>query len=198
MTFIIAICLYSFSMSITPGPTNIIMMSAGVNHGFLKTIPFAAGSALGFGALVVATGAGLGSIVANNQLFMTVLGVLGSAFIIYMGYKIAVSSAEVKPSEYKSPSFLYGVVFQWINPKSWIACLAGIGAFNLVGADEKLFIYTFFYTSIGFTCVLVWGYAGSKISRLLNSKRNLRIFNMTMGGGLILVAVYLFYLQMVS
>lgn len=195
MSFVIAVCLYAFSMSITPGPTNIIMMSTGVNSGFKSTLPFATGSVFGFTALVVAAAAGIGELATQNKLVMDVLGYFGAAFIIYMGYKIAVSRADLKVQNFKSPSFLYGVIFQWLNPKSWIACMAGIGAFNLVGFDNRLFIYIIFYSIIGYLCVLTWGYAGSKISRFLNSDQNLRIFNMTMGGGLILVAVYLLFRQ---
>ncbi|MDA7569509.1 hypothetical protein N9D02_10875 [Emcibacteraceae bacterium] len=36
LAFVIATCAYSLSMSITPGPTNIIMMTTGVNHGFVR------------------------------------------------------------------------------------------------------------------------------------------------------------------
>lgn len=41
MTLLLAIALYAFSMSITPGPVNMILFSTGANHGFKKAIPFA-------------------------------------------------------------------------------------------------------------------------------------------------------------
>ena len=58
--FIITIIFYAFGMSITPGPTNIIMMSTGVNYGFKSTIPFATGAAFGYTSLVMIVAFGLG------------------------------------------------------------------------------------------------------------------------------------------
>ncbi len=195
IAFITATILYAFSMSITPGPTNIIMMSTGVNHGFKSTLPFATGAAFGFSALVVIVALGFGEAIAENQNLMQILSYVGAMLIAYMGYQIAFPGENEEATEEAKPSFIQGAILQWINPKSWIACLAGVSAFNLAIGGERLFVYMIFYMVVGYSCVLAWGFAGSKISRFLQDETRLRLFNFGMGGSLLLVAIYLAFMD---
>lgn len=195
LAFIIATCAYSLSMSITPGPTNIIMMTTGVNHGFRATLPFATGAALGFIALVVIVARGFGTMLSESTDIMTIMGYAGALMISYMGYKIAFSTGDPQEEDSDKPGFMEGAVLQWINPKSWIACLAGVSAFNLGASVERLSLYMVFYMTVGYLSVLTWGYAGSKISGFLHQGNNLRIFNYVMGGSLVIVAFYLAFMD---
>lgn len=182
-------------MSITPGPTNIIMMTAGVNHGFRATLPFASGAASGFAALVVIVALGFGSTLSENAQVLEWLGYAGAIMISYMGYKIAFSSGDLREQDSDRPGFMEGAILQWINPKSWIACLAGVSAFNLGASVERLSVYMVFYMTVGYLCVLAWGYGGAKISGFLHQGNNLRIFNYVMGASLIVVALYLAFMD---
>ena len=195
IAFSIATMLYALSMSITPGPTNIIMMTTGVNHGFRSTLPFAIGAAFGFTALVFIVALGLGEVMTENKTTMEYLGYMGAALISYMGYKIAFSDGDLDAEENPQPSFMQGAILQWINPKSWIACVAGVGAFNLAAGGERLVLYMLVYMPVGFLCVLAWGYVGAKISGFLKIGRNLQIFNYVMGGSLVIVAIYLAFMD---
>ena len=191
IAFIIATVLYALSMSITPGPTNIIMMTTGVNHGFKSTLPFATGAATGFTALVLVVSLGFGSVLTDSEITMQIIGYAGAVMICYMGYKIAFSQSDMSTLTDDRPTFYHGAALQWLSPKSWIACLAGVSAFNLTVGGERLAVYMVVYMIIGYSCVLVWGYAGSKISHFLAAGENLRIFNYIMGASLVIVAVYL-------
>jgi len=193
--FVIAAALYAFSMSITPGPTNIIMMTTGVNHGFRNTLPFATGAATGFTVLVFVVALGFGSMLSENKQVMEMMGYAGAVMISYMGYKIAFSEGNMKTEETERPSFMQGAILQWVNPKSWIACIAGVGAFNLSESLERLLYYIVPYMIVGYACVLAWGYAGSKISGFLKSDNNLKYFNYVMGGSLVIVALYLAFMD---
>lgn len=195
IAFVVATIFYSFSMSITPGPTNIIMMTTGVNHGFRATFPFATGAAFGFTALVVIVALGFGSMLSEDPQIMKMMGYAGAAMITYMGYKIAFSSGDMAEEGDERPGFLQGAFLQWINPKSWIACLAGVSAFNLGASIENLVMYMIPYMIVGYTCVLAWGYAGAKISGFLKRGDNLRYFNYAMGASLVIVAVYLGFMD---
>lgn len=48
MTLIFAMCSFALSMSISPGPVNLVTLGSGINHGFLRTLPFVAGASIGF------------------------------------------------------------------------------------------------------------------------------------------------------
>lgn len=193
MTILFAMALYAFSMSITPGPTNFILLSTGANHGFLKAVPFATGASIGFTVLNILVGMGLGKIISEDSLFLALISYLGAAFIVYMGYKIATSSPEVKLSEQKggAPGFVMGVLTSLVNPKSWIAILAGVSAFGIAGKYQEVLVYATIYIIVGYLSILVWAFAGSKVAFYLGCARNMRYFNLTMGGGLIIIALYL-------
>ncbi len=189
--FIITIIFYAFGMSITPGPTNIIMMSTGVNYGFKSTIPFATGAAFGYTSLVMIVAFGLGELLTENKAIMQNMTYFGSAMISFMGFKIAFSSSTVDEKKRSRPSFIYGAALQWLNPKSWIACMAGVSAFQISVSEERLIIFLLIYVTVGYLCVLSWGLAGAKINHFLKVGQNLRIFNYIMGVSLIIIAVYL-------
>lgn len=78
MSLIIAMCLFAVSMSISPGPVNLVTFSSGLNYGFVPTLPFVAGAALGFAVLLVVVGLGLGEIVALSPVLMQVLAYAGA------------------------------------------------------------------------------------------------------------------------
>ncbi|MEJ6576784.1 MAG: LysE family translocator [Emcibacteraceae bacterium] len=195
MSLFIPMFIYSFSMGITPGPNNIIALSTGVNYGFKKALPFAFGVIVGFNLLIAALGFGIGGIIANNNQLMDLLAFVAVGFITFMGFKIASSPTEIKDGNNDNPGFIYGVFLQLINPKAWTSSLGAIAAFNLAGNNNGILLYMLISVFVVFFCIVFWAYAGSKITRFLSNKTKHRIFNLLMGGSLILLAAYLFFMK---
>lgn len=194
MSLIIAMSLFALSMSISPGPVNLVTFSSGLNYGFLPSLPFVAGAALGFTLLLVVVGLGLGQMVALSPVLMQVLTYAGTAFICYMGYKIATAQPELPGAPERQPHFFQGAVLQWLNPKAWIASLSGVSAFEAT-LGNGLFVFASLYLVICFFSVAVWAFAGARVSELLHDRSNLQWCNRVMGGLLIIVAIYLLYLH---
>ena len=195
MSLLVAMSLFALSMSVSPGPVNLVTFSSGLNYGFLPSLPFVAGAASGFTLLLVVVGLGLGEIIALNPLLMQVLAYSGSAFICYLGYKIAIADPQLPVAPESRPHFFQGALLQWLNPKAWIASLAGVSAFEAT-LDNGLIVFASLYLVICFCSVCVWAYAGARISDLLRGRNTLQRCNRAMGGLLIIVAVYLLYLHM--
>ncbi|MFT4927000.1 MAG: threonine/homoserine/homoserine lactone efflux protein [Phenylobacterium sp.] len=199
LSIIFAMCLFALSMSISPGPVNLITLSAGLNHGFKRAMPFVSGATVGFTVLLLLTGLGIGSFATENPQLLTGLGYVGTAFIGYMGIKIATSTPHIdisndtsnQTSKTSAPTFIHGFMLTWINPKAWIASLAGISAFGLADSGAKLALFVILYFIICYACISCWALLGSKISMAFAKPKNLRIFNRLMGGLLILVALFL-------
>lgn len=190
LSIITAMCLFSLSMSISPGPVNMLALSTGVNHGFRKAVPFVSGATIGFTLLLFLIGLGLGQIATTIPYLMETLGFAGAAFICYIGVKIFQSDSKLERGEETSSSFLHGALLQWLNPKAWIACLSGVSAFNLVSLDQ-LSLFTLLYFAICYRSIACWALVGDKISRVLSTEQNLKRFNRVMGGGLVMVGGYL-------
>jgi len=195
---------FALSMSISPGPVNLITLTSGINYGFVRTLPFVAGASIGFSLLLLSLGLGfnLGFDYIPPSL-MVVLQILGALFIAYLGLKLMMSSAELEMNGKDSgkdsgkheslPSFSKGLLLQWLNPKAWIACLSGITAFQLSESMTLLMSFTTLYLIICFFSISGWAALGNKLKVLLKSANHLMRFNQLMGLGLITIAGYLLF-----
>ncbi|RXJ74930.1 lysine transporter LysE [Veronia nyctiphanis] len=193
MTLIFAMCLFAFTMSITPGPVNMVILTSGLKHGVRRTIPFVAGSTIGFIALLGMIGLGLGAILSGLPVFEDVLAVAGSVFIAYLGWQIMHSDSEMKADDQQCPGFWQGALLQWLNPKAWIACMSGISAFALHDEYGKLGVFLLLYFTICLLTQLSWAIVGSKISIFLSDDHWRKFINRVMGGSLIAIAAYLVF-----
>lgn len=195
MSLLIAMCLFALSMSVSPGPVNLVTFSSGLNYGFLPSLPFVAGAAIAFTLLLILVGLGLGEIVAISPVLMQVLAYAGTAFICYMGYKIATAHPELPGASERQPHFLQGAALQWLNPKAWIASLSGVSAFEAT-LGNGLMIFASLYLVICFFSVAVWAYAGAKVGDMLQDSGKLQWCNRLMGALLVVVAFYLLFLHL--
>lgn len=194
---LLAMFSFSLAMSITPGPVNMMIISSGVNHGFKKTVPFISGATIGFTLLLILIGFGLMNIVNHFPFLLSFMEVLGASFIIYMGYKIATSRADitVKNQEKKVPKFYEGFLLQWLNPKAWIACVSGVSMF--VSSNSTFLVFVLIYFTVCYASLSFWGVLGQKATIFLNTPVKLKYFNITMGGILIISASLLIVMKMI-
>jgi threonine/homoserine/homoserine lactone efflux protein len=190
VTLIIAMCVYAYTMATTPGPANLIAMSVGNNYGFKNALPYALGATCGHNTLLAFIGLGLGQLITESGLFLNILSYGGAAYICYMGYKTATSTAELKTTNQDRPMFFQGIFVQWLNPKAWSTSIAGVSAFGIIGDVKLLLIFIGIQLIMVFQALALWAFAGSKIANYLSDDK-LKWFNWIMGGSLILIALYL-------
>ncbi|NRA52649.1 MAG: LysE family translocator [Gammaproteobacteria bacterium] len=193
MTLIIAMFAFSLSMSISPGPVNLICLSSGLNYGFKRTLPFISGATVGFVLLLTTIGLGLSTITSEYSLVFNTLKYLGSAFIGYMGINVFLSAGklEINKNYAAKPTFKQGLLLQWLNPKAWVACMAGSAAFNAANSPETLGLFVTIYFMVCYCGIACWALVGVKISKLLTQPKQLKIINRLMGIALGAVAIYL-------
>jgi threonine/homoserine/homoserine lactone efflux protein len=195
MSIFLAMCLFALTMSVSPGPVNLVTFSLGLNYGFLPTLPFVAGAAVGFTAMLVLVGLGLGEVMALNPTVIGILTYAGTAFICYMGYRIATAHPELPDTGDRQPSFLHGAALQWLNPKAWIGSLSGIAAFEATPGNG-LTVFAGVYLVVCFLSVAVWAFAGQRVSDLVDNATKLQWLNRVLGCLLFAVAFYLLYLHL--
>ena len=192
MTQLIAMAVFSFVMSITPGPVNITTLSSGFSYGFRATIPFVSGATIGFTALLAAVGLGVGSVVSLFPVVESILRYSGAAFICYVGWKIALAEAAgLEYSKGSRPKFFHGAVMQWLNIKAWVACLAGVSVFDLAGSYGKLFLFCAIYFTICYVSIASWAVLGNAITKLFHSRKQVALLNVLLGGSLVILGVLL-------
>ncbi|WP_299580489.1 LysE family translocator [uncultured Microbulbifer sp.] len=195
MSLFFAMFSFSLVMSITPGPVNMVIVSSGVSHGFGRTMPFVSGATIGFTLLLAAIGFGFYQLLEVYPLFLKYLALVGSAYVIFIGCKIAQASGSIDISERARPRFHEGFLLQWLNPKAWVACVSGVALFSNPNSHVSLVTFVSIYFLVCYSSLAVWALVGDRVRLLLGTELRVRIFNIVMGSLLIGCALYLLYLQ---
>ncbi len=195
MSLLFAMFSFSLAMSISPGPVNMIILSSSANYGVRRTFAFVSGATIGFSLLLLFIGLGFDKVINTYPFFLKYLAVVGSLFIVYMGFKIASSTSELSIEKQKQVTFLQGFILQWLNPKAWLACVAGVSMFTDKNNNQVFIVFTLIYFFVCYLSLFSWSILGSKASLLLDNNNKMRIFNHSMGGLLMISACFLLYSQ---
>jgi threonine/homoserine/homoserine lactone efflux protein len=195
MSLLIAMFSFSLAMSISPGPVNMVIVSSGASYGVRKTFSFVSGATIGFTLLLLFLGLGFYKVIDLYPSILKYLAIAGSFFIVYMGYLIVLSKPELDIKEQKQPTFIQGFLLQWLNPKAWIACVAGVSLFSVPDSNQLFLTFSLVYFITCYFSLFSWSVLGNKVTILLNSEFKLKIFNQLMGGLLIITACFLLYSQ---
>jgi threonine/homoserine/homoserine lactone efflux protein len=184
-----AFALFAFVSSITPGPNNTMLLASGVNFGFRRSIPHALGISIGFMLLVISVGLGLGEVFKALPWAYTLLRYVGAAYLLYLAWKIATSSAPSdQRDEHRKPmTFLGAALFQWVNPKAWVMALGAITTYTPAeGYVTNVLVIAAVFALVNLPSVCVWVGCGSGLRNVLREPRWLRVFNWSMAGLLVL------------
>ncbi|SFB84544.1 Threonine/homoserine/homoserine lactone efflux protein [Marinospirillum celere] len=177
---------YMVSMTLTPGPNNIMLTASGANYGFRRTLPHIFGIAVGCLLLFVALALGLGSAFMHYPILQTVLKVLGSAYLLWLAWKIATAPPPVIRTDNQGQplTLVQAAAFQFANPKAWIVGIALMAGFLPDQGNLLLnaLLLAGLSTLVGLPCVCIWAGFGVAIGRILKSENHWRWFNRGMGG----------------
>ncbi|HGM5582464.1 TPA: LysE family translocator [Pseudomonas putida] len=191
MSLSLSMAAFALAASISPGPVNIVALGSGARHGLRPSLGHAAGASLGFCLLLVLIGLGLHEVLLRWPVLSRLLHWGGVLFLLYMAWKLSSDNGQLNARhQAQAPSFWHGAVMQWLNPKAWLASVAGVGAYT--GGDHQLlWLFTWLYAPICFVSVASWAWAGSVISQYLGNPRHMRLFNRGLAVLLVASAVYL-------
>ena len=115
----------------TPGPNNLMLMAAGANFGFRRSLPHIMGISVGCQTLLLAIALGLGQLLDTYPLAVTTLRIAGSLFLLNMAVQLLRSHpVAMAQAEGAQPlTFWQAALFQWINPKAWMMTITAIATF---------------------------------------------------------------------
>ena len=184
----LALVLFAFTTSITPGPNNMMLLASGVNFGFRRTIPHMLGIGVGFLSLLLAVGLGLGALLHMIPALYTALKFAGGAYLVWIAWKIATSrSLGEGKSGTKPMSFLGAATFQWVNPKAWVMAVTAMATYT----NPQLYMLSvllvgFAFAVVNLPSVSTWAGFGSALREWLSDPVRLKWFNITMAVLLIL------------
>jgi threonine/homoserine/homoserine lactone efflux protein len=174
---------YSFVMSITPGPNNVMLTASGATFGFRRTIPHILGISVGFGAELLAVCAGLGAVFSHWPYLQTVLRWVGAAYLIYLGIKMLGGSGPANSRSSSRPvSFYEAAAFQFLNPKAWVMTITAATMFlpHELGVFAAGAYMLFIMVVMNMPCIAVWALFGSSLRRFLERPASRLGFNAAM------------------
>ncbi len=184
----LALLLFAFTTSITPGPNNMMLFASGVNFGFVRTVPHMLGIGAGFFFLLIAVGFGLGAILHAVPLVYTVLKFTGGLYLVWIAWKIGTSRTLSNGTSGARPmSFLQAAAFQWVNPKAWVMAVTAMATYT----QTEWYFFSVLIVGMAFALVNVpsvstWAGFGSALREWLSDPVRLKWFNITMAVLLVL------------
>lgn len=190
MTELLPLMTYCLVMSGTPGPNNVMLATTGANFGYRGALPAILGIQAGVFVQTLITCLGLGSLFIAYPLVQQVLRVAGALYLVFLAWKL--SGASVADGQAAKPlSFGQAALFQALNPKSWVKAVTLASVFmpgGLSAANGAILVASI-GTVLGFPCSLMWALFGVSIRSLLRDPRKQRVFNLTMGAVLLVLAL---------
>ncbi|MBA1279641.1 MULTISPECIES: LysE family translocator [Pseudomonadaceae] len=192
MSLLLSMAAFALASSISPGPVNIVALSAGAQFGLRQAMRHVSGATIGFTLLLLLIGLGLSELLLRWPWLTQSIRLAGVAFLLYMAFRLAIDDGSLnadKPAV--RPSMLYGAAMQWLNPKAWLASVAGMGLFAAAGDAPSVWRFAAIYFVICYASLACWAYAGTFLQHYLNNPVRVRLFNRIMAALLSGCAAYL-------
>lgn len=183
---------FALASSITPGPVNLVALNCGARFGFRASVRHISGATVGFTLLLLLIGLGLYELLERAPMLMRGIQWGGIAFLLYMAWRLAADDGRIEPGQARGgPSLLEGALMQWLNPKAWLASVAGMGLFAADGNVLRVWLFAGLYFLICYASIACWAWAGTFLSRYLQQAARVRWLNRAMA---LLLAGSAFYL----
>ena len=192
MSLYLSMAAFALAASISPGPVNLVSLSAGARHGLRVAMRHVAGATLGFTLLLVLIGLGLHQLLVLLPWLTAAIQWAGVAFLLYLAWRLTVDNGELHNAEGgAAASFAGGALMQWLNPKAWLAAIAGMGAFAADGDIGLVVQFAAIYCVVCYLSLACWAIAGTCLQPYLQAPQRVRVFNRVLAGLLVVSAGYL-------
>ncbi|WP_010488987.1 LysE family translocator [Pseudomonas sp. S9] len=181
MESLLPFLLFAFVASVTPGPTNILVLSHSSRRGLGATLPIIAGACVAAALMVLVVGLGVGETLlrfVRVQQVMTWCAVLWLSWLAWQIFNSPPAPLEVDGPRSKGVSLLGIAALQVVNPKVWMMAMAVISLF--VGDGDRtpqVLLLSLSFLLVSLPCMTLWALLGLGSARLLRSPRALQRMN---------------------
>ncbi|APV42480.1 lysine transporter LysE [Pseudomonas frederiksbergensis] len=177
--------LFAFVASITPGPTNILVLSNSARYGFKAALPIIFGACTSAALIVLLVGSGVGQSLAGLPRVQSLMQWCGIAWLSYLAWQIfhaPVTTFDVDEGGKQRFGLWAAAGLQLVNPKTWMMAFAVVGVFAGSGDNRQLQIVclslAFFLVSL--PCLGVWALLGKGAKRWFGSAKAIQRFHQAM------------------
>ena len=187
--------IFMFVAAFTPGPNNLLSSYSGFNFGVKKTLPLIYGVTFGFPLLIIIINSGLIIFFKKFPAIQEIIKILGSVFILYFAYKVALSKSN-EEQKIKNPTKFFNMLFfQFINPKAVLFAIIVVSTF--INMNENFIRDTTIVLSVAisfsFVSIFSWCLLGKFLRKFSTNDKFIQTFNYVMSF-LLIVCVIMIYL----
>jgi len=182
---------YMATMSVTPGPNNLMLAASGVNFGFRRTLPHMLGISIGVGIQIVLVAGLLAWVMTWLDALRLPLVFVGCAYLFWLAWRQAGAGQPGNSEKSRPLGFFGAALFQWVNPKAWMMVLNAAILFLPHGNWTAVLWMAAMSIFVNLPCIAVWAFAGDKLRITLRDPRALRVFNYTMATLLAATALWI-------
>ena len=188
---VIGFLIFAAAMVGTPGPANMVLLSAGARFGLRRSLPFVAGVLLGKQLIIWPIGFGLMEVAGRAPLAFEVLKWASVAYIFWLAWRIAGSRIS-STKQAKVPGFFTGLIVHPLNPKAWAMVTVGFTSFVAEGtpAFTATALIALSLVSVQFVLHPLWTLGGQAIAARMAGQKSEK-YLMWVLAGLTVVSVLL-------
>lgn len=154
MPSLLPFVLFALVATLTPGPTNILVLSHGARFGLRATLPLVLGACLA-----------------------AALSLLGALWLSWLAWTLWRGAAEpLAPAAGRAKLGPCGAaLLQAVNPKVWMMAVAVVGVFAVGAPDRsaRVMQLSLIFLLMALPCMSLWAMLGAGSARLLCSPRRL-------------------------
>lgn len=192
MASLLPFLLFAFVASITPGPTNILVLSHSSRRGLIATLPIIFGACAAAALIVLLVGLGAGETLLRFprvQQAMAWAGVLWLSWLAWQIFRSPPPSLDPSAAQERGLSVFGAALLQLVNPKVWMMAVAVVSVF--VGGGDKtlrLLVLSLAFLLVSLPCMTLWALLGVGSARLLGSPQAFKRMNAALAFLLLLSA----------
>ncbi|MCW0921070.1 LysE family translocator [Pseudomonas sp. RG1] len=181
MASLLPFLLFAFVASITPGPTNILVLSHSSRRGLIATLPIIFGACAAAALIVLVVGLGAGETLLRFprvQQAMAWAGVLWLSWLAWQIFRCPPPSLDPKSAQEQGLSVFGAALLQLVNPKVWMMAVAVVSVF--VGGGDKtlrLLVLSLAFLLVSLPCMTLWALLGVGSARLLSTPQAFKRMN---------------------
>lgn len=169
---LIPFLLFAFVASITPGPTNILVLTNSQHFGIKNTVPPILGACLAASLIVLISGAGAGEVLRQHPLIRQVMSGAGALWLSWMSWQLfRAPAATLSLKTQRHFTAHAAALLQIVNPKTWMMALAVVSLFAPASehALRDIALMALWFLIISVACLMCWAGLGKAVNRVFHT-----------------------------
>ena len=157
-------------MVATPGPANLLLMSAGARHGYAKLLPFTLGLVGGKLLLNIAISLGLATLLFNYPIAVNALALFSAVYMVFLAMQ-GWNPPKTAANPTRFFGFSYGLIIHPLSPKTWTMTTLAFTQFSAhyTTTFGKYILVPLSFLILQFIFHSLWCVAGALLQKTLTS-----------------------------